>query len=177
MATKDKQFLPRPAFISIITTLFASGVIVLASKDMIHSFGYGLLIAAGIIAFVQFWAWRPIKKLYALLAFVKIEVQGSGLRGVYPPLPYNIIYGEMALLEVKFKLSSRLKLRLESSSLHIDKNVFISRGFCQEEGRISGAMFEIPVSWFRGKSRKAYIIVSAKGREWCSKEFEIKVDY
>ncbi len=138
-----------------------------------------MLIAIVLWSIAALWAilvlirWPPI---WLRLAFVKIEVQGNGIRGVYPPLPDNLIYGKMEPLEVKFNLSSKLRVQLDYAKLCIDNNVFGSHTFRHEAGRISGAIFEIPINWFKSKSRKAYIIVSAKGREWRSQEFEIRVD-
>jgi hypothetical protein len=138
-----------------------------------------MLIAIVIWSVAAIWAifvfirWPPI---WTRLAFVKIEVQSSGIRGIYPPLPDNLMYGRMEPLEVKFELSSRLRVQLDSAKLCIDESVFESHNFCHEAGRISGVIFEIPINWFKGKSRKAHIIVATKGRKWRSKEFTIKVD-
>jgi len=174
MSTTNRRFPSWTVIAGLVIPLVVGGLFMIVGNGIIVSYGYGLLVIASLILLFKFVTWGPI---WTRLAFVKIEVQGSGLMGFFPPLPYNIIYGEMTLLEVKFKLSSILKVHLEYCHLYVGDDVFVSRGFSGDKnGIISGVYFEVPIQWFKGKTRKAYMIMSAKGKEWRPKEFTIKVD-
>jgi hypothetical protein len=173
MSITNRKFPSWTTIAVIVIPLVVGGLGMIFQEGLIVSFGYGLLGIAFIILFTKSILWEPI---WVRLACVKIEVQSSGIMGIYPPLPDNPIYGRMEPLEVKFKLSSMLRVQPDNASLCIDKNVFYSHTFRHEEGEISGVIFEAPINWFKGQSRKAYIIVSANGREWRSQEFEIKVN-
>ena len=150
---------------------------------VIAGWGFAVNNTWGMPAAIGLWSgvvlglliiFLPWSSLRIRLAFVKIEVQSSGIMGVHPPLP-DSLFGKTEPLQVKFRLSSWLKVHPESAVLYVRKNGFTSINFYQEDGGIFGASFAIPINWFKRKTNKAYMIVSAKGREWRSKEFEIKV--
>jgi hypothetical protein len=138
-----------------------------------------MLIAIVIWSAATIWAlfvlirWPPI---WTRLACVKIEVQDSSIMGIYPPLPDNQIYGRMEPIKVQFKLSSWLKIQIDSIQLWSGATECSSKSFSRKNGNIFEAWFEIPIKWFKGKTRKAYIRVSTRGRQWYSQEFEIKVN-
>lgn len=141
-------------------------------KGFIVYVGYSLLFVAGFILLAKLLTWEPI---WTRLAFVRIKVQASGIMGIYSTLP-DSLFGKMEPLLVKFRLSYLLKVHMKSAFLYVDKIAFELIDFYQEDDKISGAVFAIPTNWFKGKTKKAYIrIVSAKGREWHSNDFEIKV--
>jgi len=132
----------------------------------------GLWSAAAVWVLVALVTWLPI---CATLARLKVEVQGHKFLEQYPVPPPSIL-GEMKLLEVKVRFHSKFNMQLHAVELHVGESTFGS-----EEKTIRNVghnkaqciHFEIPIQWFNGKSKNAYLRVSVGGREWHSNEFTI----
>lgn len=158
MSVTNRRLPSWTALATLVIPLVVGGLFMIVRKGFIVYVGYSLLFVAGFILLAKLLTWEPI---WTRLAFVRIKVQASG---------------KMEPLLVKFRLSYLLKVHMKSAFLYVDKIAFELIDFYQEDDKISGAVFAIPTNWFKGKTKKAYIrIVSAKGREWHSNDFEIKV--
>lgn len=132
----------------------------------------GLWSVAAVWGLVALVTWLPI---CATLACLKVEVQGYNFLGQYP-LPPPSIFGEMKLLEVKVRFRSRFNMQLHAVELHIGKSTFGSEEKTIRNvghNKAQSIHFEIPIQWFKGKSKNAYLRVSVRGREWYSNEFTI----
>jgi len=175
--------------IAAVTPIWIGGITLIALPDVANGFGWGLIIAGGIIVTLAF---IPRRTKYPKRVpqdtqqnILRVEVQSCSVLDFWPQ-PDNWqsrMLGHMNTVEVQAKFSPEGEIKLHSLELHMGRYIFDARRLPvividhEETYSISFEVASRVIKQIVGKSHTTYIRAIFNDRDCRSNEFQIGLVY